>query len=494
MTLAEDLLRHARDRPHAQAASDPTRTLDWEGLRAEVEAVAAGLGSRGLGPGDRIGVHLPNSLDFLVVALAAGWSGATFVALDATSPPARTAALVADSRPTLVVTTSDPEGAGLGAVATARPADLCLSGRPVPRPLASDAPAYLVYTSGTTGSPKGVVIGRPALDTSLSAMNGIIGLGPQTRSMCVSPFHFDGSYATLFGTVHAGGLVTIPARDEVMFPRAFVRWLRTNEVDTTGFSPTYLRLLAADGAIASLGAGSLRVLGLGGEPLVAADVLGLLEAAPQLRVYNRYGPTEATIAVTHHRLRPEELEADQPVPLGSPHPGTSFHVLGKDHRPLPPGSPGELWIGGAQLMDGYWDGQRADARMLRAGVVPGCVAYPTGDLVRPDGAGVLTWLGRTDDVIKRRGVRISLAEVSSALRQVDGVEAGVALAHGEGPGTRIAAFVVASGGAETVRSGLAARLPEAMLPDRVVVVDHLPVGSSGKLDRAALLRRAGLEG
>jgi non-ribosomal peptide synthetase component F len=284
--------------------------------------------------------------------------------------------------------------------------------------------------------------------------------------------------------------VTIPARPALLFPRNFLRWIDAHAVDVTGFTPTYLRLLAAGRALPALGAGPLRLVALGGEALAAADVLGLLDAAPQLRVFNRYGPTETTIAVAHHRLVATDLVAGEPVPVGRPHPGSSFHVLGDDLRPVPAGTPGELWIGGAQLMDGYWHAPELTAAVLRSDVVAGATVYKTGDLARADADGLVTWLDRVDRVVKRRGVRISLAELTDALSGIGAVHAAAALARGPAPDTEILAFVVAEpADLPGVRTALAARLPEAMLPDRIVAVASMPLTNSGKLDERALLWR-----
>lgn len=391
MPLLDDLLRHARDRPHDPAALDPTRSLDWTGLLEEVAAAATGLAAQDVGPGDRVGLHLPNSVNnFLVAALATWWRGATFVPLDFSSPAARVASLVEDCEPAVVVTAAeDPVAAGLVGPPVPTLAALRSSASPWGPPVTADAPAYLIYTSGTTGAPKGVVIGHAALDAALSALVEIVDVGPSSRAACVSPFHFDGSFGTLFATLHAGGLVTIPTRGEVLFPRNFLRWIDAHAVDLTGFTPTYLRLLAAGRALPALGPGPLRMLAVGGEALSAADVIGLLGAAPQLRVFNRYGPTETTIAVAHHRLHATDLAAGEPVPVGRPHPGSSFHILGDDLQPVPTGTPGELWIGGAQLMDGYWRAPEPTVAVLRSGVVTGDLVYETGDLVRADAEGVV---------------------------------------------------------------------------------------------------------
>ncbi len=495
MTIIDDLLRHARDRPHAPAGLDPSRSLSWEDLRDEVTAVAAGMRARGVRPSDRVGLHLGNSLDFLVAALAANWCGGTFVALDPAGPPARTASLVGDFEPTLLVPSdrADREAAGLSPACVTTVRELAGAGQArVPR-ADPDAPAYIVYTSGTSGAPKGVTIGHPALGSALAATAEAVELDTATRAVCVSPFHFDGSYATLFATVHAGGLVTIPERERLLFPRNFARWVEDHAVDVAGFTPTYLRLLMAGRALPRISAGPLRLVAIGGEALPASDVLELLAAAPHLRVFNRYGPTETTIAVAHHRLLAEQIHPGEPVPVGRPHPGSSFHVLDEHLQPVPVGLPGELWIGGAQLMDGYWQAPELTASVLRSDIGGGGrggeTLYRSGDLVRAGADGVVTWLDRLDRVVKRRGVRISLAEVSAALRAVGPAGAGIALARESLPDKEIVGFVVADRSSlPGLRAALAERLPLGMLPDRLVAVDSLPLGSGGKLDEHQLTR------
>ncbi len=454
----------------------------------EVRATASGLQRLGVGVGDRVAICLPNSVDFLVAALASAWIAATFVPLAPADPQRRRSLLVEDCDPALVVTAPQADPAWLRGRRGVTLAELqSAPGVPAERPGADPAPAYIIYTSGTTGTPKGVVIGHQAMSAALEDTIAAVGIGGESRLMCVSSFHFDGSFAHLFGGVHAGGLVTIPDRNRLLFPRNFVRWVKRHGIDITSFSPSYLRLLLAGREVEVLAGSELRVIALGGEAASAADVRALNRAAPQVAVYNRYGPTETTIAVSHHRLA-GDLAPGLPVPIGRANPGVTFHLLDEQHHPVgEPGRPGELWIGGDQLMDGYWGSPGLTAEVLRDDVVPGARVYRSGDLVSVDGNGIHTWLDRLDRVVKRSGVRVSLAEVSSALADAPGVSAAVAVAHEAPPDTRIVAFVVSGASAVDVRAAASDLLPATMMPDVIEVVPALPLTGSGKVDERRLL-------
>lgn len=495
-TVLEAVCRHARDRPHAPAASDRRRCLDYAGLRDEVGLAAGALTRRGIGRGDRIALHLPNGLDFLVLALAAGWVGATFVPLPVDAPADRIRMLVDDCVPSLVVTEQAPgpeHGGGVPAVDL-----LALHGEATRRPAAGgpEDDAYVIYTSGTTGVPKGVVIRHSSLLAALEDSVGALGLRPGSRSACIPPVHFDGSYVVLFGMLVAGGLVTLPPRDEIVFPRRFVGWIDGHAVDYVHLSPTFLRLLLSGRVLDRLAGGPLRILALGGEALSAADITAVWRVLPGLAVFNQYGPTETTICVTHHELTRSEVVPGEPVPIGRAHPGVSFHLLDDDGSPIRrPGVTGELWIGGDQLMQGYWRSPDLTARVLRTDLVPGETVYRTGDLACFDAEGRFTCLGRSDGVVKRQGTRISLLEVGGAFEVAAGVEAATAVRYGPDDECRIALFVVAPGRtvAEISAAGLRL-LPATMMPDSIHLVDRLPVTSAGKLDTRGLLREAGLGG
>jgi amino acid adenylation domain-containing protein len=498
MSPADDVLAailgHAATGPYRAAAQDDSQSLTYEQLRVQVSRLASGLAQQGVGVGDRVGLQLPNSVDFLVAALASMWLGAIFVPLAVTDPAARVAAVVDDCTPAVILCnrqTPDPHPHAVQMIDLADPGT-----SDVPAVDAADLPAYAIYTSGTTGTPKGVLIGRRAFAAAVRSIIDVVGFTPSTRSLCVSPFHFDGSFGTLFPTPVAGGSLVIPPRESLLFPRYFFRTIARERITLTSFSPSYLRLLLTSPQLSTLAESTLRVVGLGGEACSAADVSRLWQAAPGLRVFNRYGPTETTIMASHFEVTPEGIAGDA-VPIGRPHPGVSFILVDSDGdgRLIDRSEEvGELYIGGVQLMVGYWGAPELSASVLRSDIVAGQTVYRTGDIAmrRPDGNYV--YVDRADRVIKRHAVRISLVELGEVFRSLPGVTAATCVTYAEGADLRIAAFVAIDNGAtaDDVRVAAMQRLPTTMLPDRIELVSFLPLNSSSKVDERRLLTEAGL--
>jgi D-alanine--poly(phosphoribitol) ligase subunit 1 len=501
--IGPDVLRaiiHQADTgPDRPAVKDLDRELTYAQLGQEAAELGAGLVARGVKEGDRVALLLPNSVDFVAAAVACLWVGAIFVPLAVTDPEARVATIVADCAPSVVITTDPDEDStasrSFGPTPVAPISSLRPEGaeklEPVP---ASPRGAYAIYTSGTTGTPKGVLIGTGAFAAAVEATVQALGLDRTTRTLCVSPFYFDGSFGTLFPTLYSGGAVVIRPREALLFPRTFFNAVLKEDITYTGFSPSYLRLLLANNQMAKLADSTLDVIALGGEASSVADIRAVWAAAPKVRIFNRYGPTETTIAVTHVELTPE-MTADGIVPMGGPHPDVSFHLVGEDGAVIDgQGRTGELYIGGAQLMWGYWGAPALTAQVLRTDVVPGELVYRTGDLVYRDDNGRYVYVDRADRVIKRSGVRISLVELGEAMRSLAGVSAAACVTFDLDGELGIVAFVVTEGPATALELQQAARerLPDTMLPNRVELVDELPLTASSKLDERLLLSEAGL--
>jgi D-alanine--poly(phosphoribitol) ligase subunit 1 len=500
--VLHQMVEHARTGPDLPAVKDLGTDLSYAQLCEAAARLGDGLQAHGVKEGHRVALLLPNSVDFVVAALASLWIGAIFVPLSVADPEARLASIVADCTPTLVIRSEEPPQGGHA------PNPESLGGSPVfpisalrddavdlqePVPV-SPRVAYAIYTSGTTGAPKGVLIGSTAFGAAVEATSRALGLDRATRTLCVSPFHFDGSFGTLFPTLYSGGAVVIRPRDALLFPRTFFNAVVNENITYTGFSPSYLRLLLASPQMAKLADSQLEVIALGGEASSISDIRSLWSAAPQIRVFNRYGPTETTIAVTHVLLTPE-MTADGIVPLGYPHPGVSFHLVDNEGTVVDgPDQVGELYIGGDQLMVGYWGAPALTEQVLRSDVVPGEIVYRSGDLVFRDQNGSYVYVDRADRVIKRSGVRISLIELSEAMRGLDGVSAAACVTFDDDGELGIVAFVVTEAvvTVSELRRAARERLPETMLPNRIELVRKMPMTKSSKLDERLLLSEAGL--
>jgi D-alanine--poly(phosphoribitol) ligase subunit 1 len=495
------IVEHTRSGPDRPAVKDLDRDLTYGALLDEVTRVAAGLRSHGVREGDRVALLLPNSVDFVVVALACLSLRAIFVPLAVSDPPSRLGVIIGNCAPTVVVTSSDGEGAQPALATTSeRPLVVTISelsselGGLVEDGPPGTAGAYIIYTSGTTGTPNGVLIGRAAFAAAVGATADALGLDRTTRTLCVSPFHFDGSFATLFPTLSCGGALVIRPREALLFPRTFFRAVASEGITYTGFSPSYLRLLLASELMETLAESHLHVVALGGEASSPADIRALWAAAPDLDVFNRYGPTETTIAVTHMKVTHADLAAGS-VPIGQPHPGLTFHLVdGEDRVVESPDQVGELYVGGTQLMTGYWGAPELTADVMRTDLISGMTLYRTGDLMHRNESGDYVYLDRADRVINRNGVRISLVEISDTLRNVEGVSAAACLAFDDDGKLGIVAFAVADGSvtALELRRATSHHLPDTMLPNHIELVDALPLTAGSKLDERRLLDEAGL--
>ena len=494
------VVEHARRDSQHLAVKDADGELTYGQLTERAGRAATALSSRGVVSGDRVVLLLQNSIDYVVAALASLWIGAIFVPLDATDPKQRLASLMRDCQPTAIITNGQFDE-------TTLPKDLdtsiymsltqLLNGTAEAKEALPiiERPSYIIYTSGTTGTPKGVTVGSSAFEASVASICDALGLGPTTRTLSVSPFHFDGSFATLFTTLVCGGTLIIRPRESLLFPRFFFNTIVTESVTYTGFSPSYLRSLESDPQFDQLAKSNLKVIALGGEACSVSDVENIWSVMPQLRIFNRYGPTETIIAVTHIELTPSNV-ARGVVPIGKPHPGVSFYLVGDSGRIIhEPNMAGELYIGGRQLMDGYWNSPELTAKALRTDIVKDQLLYRTGDIVYLNSDGDYVYVDRVDQVIKRNGIRISLQEVSDAFRKISAVSSATSSAFNNDGALGIATFLVVNSDLSRADLHRWARdfLPASMLPDRIEVVSSLPLTPSGKLDERTLLSQAGLE-
>jgi amino acid adenylation domain-containing protein len=414
-------------------------------------------------------------------ALAAG---AAYVPLEPTHPPQRLGLLLADAGVTVVVA-HDRLLAGVDAGdATVVPVDRPREGRDDPPDVESDPeqPAYVVYTSGSSGRPKGVEVPHRAVANLLAHMRRVPGLTAEDVVANVTTPAFDLSVPDWWLPLTTGArLVVVPA-EATFDPLELGDRLAAARATFVQATPTTWRMLVDAGWP---GHRALTVV-CGGEELppgLAAELLGRARA-----VWHAYGPTETTVWSSLRRL---EAEDGRPW-LGGPIANTRFRVLDEGGRPQPVGVPGELHIGGDGVAHGYLGLPDLTAeRFLPDTTVSGGRIYRTGDLVERRADGTLRFLGRLDDQAKLRGFRIEPGEVEAVLAEQPGVAAAACAVRSDSAvGSQLVAYVVGSEelepAPERIRQRLRELLPGYMVPSAVVVLDELPAGPNGKLDRAAL--------
>ncbi|MEV0125848.1 amino acid adenylation domain-containing protein [Streptomyces sp. NPDC050703] len=485
--LVPDLIADvAAARPDATALVCGDVRLSYRELLVRADALASRLRAAGVRPGFRVGLLLPRSVEMGVAALAVLRAGGAYVPLDQAHPHARLAHMIEASGTGLLVTAEETaeKGAGLGvrrlrADVHGAPATTAPEPRTAPAPAPEDL-AYVLFTSGSTGVPKGVAVEHRALLNLTRAVRPAFPVTADDRVLQFVSFGFDVAVSDLFFPWVAGAELHI-ARDDERLGDALAARLRDSRI-TYVFLPPSAAMLLPD--VAGL-LPHLRTLAVGGEACPAELVERLSE--PGRRIVNAYGPSEATVYATT-----ADLEPGEPVVIGAPVPGSRVHVLDARLRTVPTGVTGEVYIAGASLARGYIGrpGMTAERFVADPYGPPGARMYRTGDLARIDARGRLHYLGRSDSQVKLRGIRIELGEIEALLAGHGDVAVAAAAVRGEGAEQRLVAYVVHREGAapsdDTLRAHLAERLPGYMLPEVYVHLDELPLNRSGKIDRARL--------
>lgn len=437
----------------------------------------------------QVAVLLHRTPDLLVALLGVMKAGLAYVPLEPEHPEYRLHALLDDLGQPPVITEAGLADRVPASVAGILMEDLsAASGRDANAPpieVNGDSTAYVLYTSGSTGKPKGVMVPHQALSNYVRWAAATYDLANGNGALVHTSIAFDLTLTSLLAPLVAGQrVILLPEADGVA---ALVNALQEySDYSLVKITPSHLRALRGLLRPGSLNKG-IRSLVIGGEALQASMVEDARAHAPQMRVFNEYGPTEATVGCSVWELGPEDR--DGPVPIGRPIANAQLFVLDSHRQPAPINTPGELYVGGAGVASGYLGAGAQDSfsdNPWGAGRL-----YKTGDLVRRRGDGVLEFLGRVDAEAKINGVRVQPAEVESALASHPAVAEAFVVASARGAGgLSLVAYVVARTGqniqAEQLRDYLSQRLPAAMVPSFFIPVAAIPLSPNGKRDASTL--------
>jgi amino acid adenylation domain-containing protein len=485
--------------PASLAVSSPEGSVTYRELDDLANRIAHALTATGLAAGDRVGIHLEKSARGIAGMLGALRAGGVYVPIDPSSPPPRAALITSDcdirhllissrhlarweaaavSNPVRHFFLTDDQTPGAVSAASAAqvhpwPSVLASPATPsAPRIPGPDDLAYLLYTSGSTGVPKGVMISQRNALAFIEWAGDLAGLTTSDKVASHAPFHFDLSVFDIYSTLRAGATVVLLDEAIAASPTGMMDRIQAAGITVWYSVPSALMLMLERGSLEERGAPSLRVVYFAGEVFPIKHLRRVMLALPGARFFNLFGPTETNVCLYYEVTEPPAEDA-APVPAGDVACGDRALILGEDGRPVADGEIGELFIEGPTVMLGYWDGGRR---------TPARHPYPTGDRVSRGQDGFIRYHGRRDHMIKVRGYRIELGEVETALLKHSAVREVVSLASDQ----KLIVVIVPSDDTLTVldvKRHCAGVLPPYMVPHEIRLVRALPRTSTGKVDR-----------
>ncbi|MEV7123422.1 amino acid adenylation domain-containing protein [Kitasatospora griseola] len=490
----ESICRQALRTPDAVALRSGDRVLTYRELLDSAASVAGRLAVDGAGPGSIVALCAERGADMVVAVLGILLSGAAYLPVDPKHPVQRVCSMIESAGAVLML--ADGTGAPLPEGHPVRVRPLADRSEPAAAPVdwrrytagpeVFDGCGCVIFTSGSTGEPKGVELTHAALANRLESMLADFDVDPDDVLLQKTPYTFDVSIWELLLAFMAGGSLVVAPPDAHRDPEALIELITGHGVTMVHFVPSMLEFFATEPDVGSCS--SLRVILSGGEAASPRLLNELAAALPGTALYNMYGPAEATIDVTAWPCR--RPEPGDRVPIGRPLSNVSAYVVDEEGELVPVGVAGELLLGGACLARGYAGRPDLTAERFvsfRAGDREERV-YRTGDLARWSADGHLDYLGRIDTQVKVRGQRVELGEIEVALRSHPAVRTAVVVVRDD---RSLVGYVVPAGefgadGEAVLRAHLAERLPDYMVPARLVELAELPTGAHGKLDRAAL--------
>ena len=486
--------QRARAHPEAVAVRHGDLSLSYGALDSAAAGLARRLVAAGVRPGDRVAVVAERGPDAVTAFLAVLRAGAAYVPVDVAQPPSRSRAIGQDSGVRLALCERGredhvPPGVPVVALADGQADGVAGAvdgiGVSPEVPVTVRHPAYVMYTSGSTGAPKGVVVPHEAI-LRLVPHSNFLQVRPDDVVAHLSNTAFDAATLEVWGALCAGATLVVVPREVALSPYRMGRFLAETGVSVMFTTNALLNAIVTHVPDAFAG---LRVLLVGGDQYTLEQIRRMLAAGAPRHLVNAYGPTENTTFSAAHQVVPADLDRGV-IPIGGPIDGGYLRVLDDRLTPVAPGGTGELYVGGQGLADGYvGDPGRTCAAFVAdpfAGT-PGQRLYRTGDLVRLRPDGDVVFLGRRDDQVKISGFRVELGEVERVLGDCPQVGDCAVLAVTDPGPVELVAVSTGPAGPDEVREFLRAHLPAYMVPARCHRVPRLPVTNNGKVDRPALL-------
>jgi D-alanine--poly(phosphoribitol) ligase subunit 1 len=489
LNLAEPFWRSTESRPESIALRVDATGYSYATLGRHAQGIADWLWKQAPQGPQRVAILGGRSYESYAGLLGACWTGAAYVPVNPKLPAARLQHVLDAIRPDAVLVDAEGEKAlQEGCTCAVARIQSIESAQSVCEPAAVDAEgtAYVLFTSGSTGVPKGVSIAFRGVSCFLAAMAERYPLVPEDRVAQPCELSFDISVSNIFTAWNSGAAVYVVPAAQAMAPRDF---LRTEEINAWFSTPSVAMFLEQMKMLKPGVFPALRYTMFGGDGLPATTAAKWVEAAPNGSLENIYGPTEITVACTG--VRYTGIETVTPgrgiVAIGTPYTGTELRILDEADREAPTGLPGELLIGGPQVGIGYWNDPSLTA--ARFPTMDGRRWYRSGDVAYRDANGLYHFVGRVDNQVKVRGYRVELGEIEAHLREVCASAAVVAVPWPMrlGSASGIVAFVSGTDRSTIeIQQVMRDRLPAQSVPNQVRIVDRLPVGVTGKFDRKAL--------
>ncbi len=515
LTLDQLFVERCAAQPGAIAVADGHRTLTYEMLGQRVDAIAEKLLALGVGRGQHVAVFMERCCDLAAAVLAILKCGAAYVPFEPGTPPLRLVHIAKLAQPVAVLTDATlaqvcPEifAAGTQAIVLGTsfnvPTDVHLSWHTDPGAFPqtslssqsrADDIAYVIFTSGTTGVPKGVVVRHRPVINVIEWVNRTFTIQPGDKLLMVSSISFDLSVYDIFGGFAAGATVRVARQDEISNPTTLARLVFEEQITFWNSAPAALAQVQPFFEIEAprYQMRMLRLVFLSGDWIPLGLPTQLHNIFPSVKAVALGGATEAAIWSNYYiidEVRPEWVS----IPYGRPIQNACYYILDEYLHPCPVGVPGDLFIGGECLADGYLGNLELTAERFVTNpfLGPGARMYCTGDRARRWLDGNLEFLGRRDGQVKLRGYRVEIADVEATIRNHPSVEAAVVvdLERGFHEKSLIAGLVLRSGGVAELRADLARRLPSYMVPEQLITFAALPLTSNGKVDRDTIRRQA----